>query len=103
MKLTREMLDRLKGTHAKKRLHLATSTGMAGTIDIHGDRELPVTLLLDECARSFEKDARIAALHNELIKLEARLLNAAGCLTAEAEIMRNAALDANRVSDPRPQ
>jgi hypothetical protein len=103
VQLTRDMLDSLRGTHANKRLHLATSIGLSGSVDIHGDRELPVTLLLDECERSFGKDARIAALLNEVIKLEARLLNAAECLISEADTMKEAAFEANRVSDPRPQ
>jgi hypothetical protein len=47
--------------------------------------------------------ARIAALENEVVKLEARCSNAAACLVHEADVLKAAAAEANRVSDPRPQ
>ena len=55
-------LVKLRRIHRTKGLHLATSSGLSGVIDIGGDRELPVTMLLDECDKSAEKDSRIAAL-----------------------------------------
>ena len=58
------MLDivKLRRIHRTKGLYLATSSGLSGAIDIGGNRELPVTMLLDECDKSAKKDARIAAL-----------------------------------------
>jgi hypothetical protein len=38
-----------------------------------------------------------------VVKLEARCSNAAACLVHEADVLKAAAAEANRVSDPRPQ
>jgi len=56
-------LDKIRHIHETKGLQLNTASGLSGTIyDADRSATGPVTALLDECSRSFDKDAEISRL-----------------------------------------
>jgi hypothetical protein len=65
--MNREELDKLRKIHETKGLRLDTASGLSGSIyAADGSATAPVTALLDECTRSFDKDAEITKLKSQL-------------------------------------
>jgi len=72
--MNRDEIEKLRQIHALKGLRLDTASGLSGTIyDADGSATAPVTALLDECERSFDKDAEITRLTARIAELEKAL------------------------------
>jgi len=80
--MNREELDKLRKIHETKGLRLDTASGLSGSIyAADGSTTAPVTALLDECTRSFDKDAEISKLQSQLEEARAEIERLKGDLS----------------------
>ena len=76
--MSRDEIEKLRQIHATKGLRLDTARGLSGTIyGADGSVTAPVTALIDECERSFDKDAEIIRLTARIAELEKALRDVA--------------------------
>jgi hypothetical protein len=95
--MNREELAKLRSIHDTKGLRLDTASGLSGSIyDADGSATAPVTALLDECARSFGKDAEITKLKSQLEEARAALRKIVEAkMPGEARVIARSALEAS--------